>query len=476
MNKLIFLAILLLSASMAFSQTDGDPVVMTVNGSPVTRSEFVYSYNKNNGDGVIDRKTVEEYAELYVNYRLKVEAALAAHLDTLSSFRAEYEQYRDKQVLPAIVADADLEAEARRIYDNRKSAIGPNGLVQPAHIMLRLSQKASQSEQDNVKARIDSIYNALLQGADFADMARKCSQDPGSSGRGGLLPWIAVNETLKEFEDQAFALQVGQMSKPFLSPAGYHIVLLKGRKQFEPFDTLRNDILKFLERRNVREAIALNKVNDMVKKSNGTATKAQIMNQYADSIGACDSDMKWLFKEYHDGLLLYEISNRMVWDKASKDDEALDRFFRANKKKYVWDEPRFKGIAYFTRNNDDVKAVKKSLKGLDFDKWNETLRSTFNADTLKRIKVEKGIFRKGDNAVVDRNVFKKDTLVNIPDGFVVAAVYGKKLKAPKHYTDVRGLVVSDYQERLEKEWIADLRKRYPVVVNREILKTIPQQK
>ena len=61
----------------------------------------------------------------------------------------------------------------------------------------------------------------------------------------------------------------------------------------------------------------------------------------------------------------------------------------------------------------------------------------------------------------------------MPEGFVEAAVYGKKLKAPKVYTDVRGLVVSDYQERLEQEWIADLRRRYAVVINYDVLKTIP---
>ena len=102
------------------------------------------------------------------------------------------------------------------------------------------------------------------------------------------------------------------------------------------------------------------------------------------------------------------------------------------------------------------------------------LKTTFNCDSVKRIRVEKGLFRPGDNAVVDRLVFKSDTTFSIPEGFVEAAVYGKKLKAPQEYTDVRGLVVSDYQEQLEKEWVADLRRRYPVTVNKEVLKTIKQ--
>ena len=79
------LLLLLFVAVATFAQTD--PVVMAVNGVAVPRSEFEYSYNKNNGEGVIDKKTVKEYAELYANYKLKVAAALAERLDTLSSFK-----------------------------------------------------------------------------------------------------------------------------------------------------------------------------------------------------------------------------------------------------------------------------------------------------------------------------------------------------------------------------------------------------
>ena len=470
--KIIFTFVSILVALAAKAQTVGDPVVMTVNGMPVSRSEFVYSYSKNNGDGVIDKKTIEEYAELYANYKLKVAAALDARLDTLTSFKKEYALYRNKQLMPQIVTDNDILEEARRIYDDEIKRIGPEGLVKPAHILLRLSQQASAEEQQTAKVRIDSIYDALKQGADFSDMARKYSEDHGSARNGGTLPWIAKNQTLKEFEEQAFALQTGQMSTPFLSPVGYHIILMKDRKQLEPFDTLRNDIVQFIEKRNLRESIAMRKVNAMVEGANGSLTQAQVIEQIADSVCAVDSDLKWLFQEYHDGLLLYEISNRTVWEKAAKDKVALEAYFKANKKKYKWTEPRFKGIAYFVRNNEDVKKVKDCVKKLDFANWNEALRSTFNADSLKRIKAEKGIFKQGTNAVVDKMVFKCDTTYNMPKGFAEAAVYGKKLKAPKHYTDVEGLVVSDLQEKLEREWIADLRKRYPVVINKEVLKTI----
>ena len=82
------LAAMLLSGSIAFAQVD--PVIMTINGTPVSRSEFEYSYNKNNSEGVIDKKTVNEYVDLFVNYKLKVQAAIDARLDTLDSFKEEF--------------------------------------------------------------------------------------------------------------------------------------------------------------------------------------------------------------------------------------------------------------------------------------------------------------------------------------------------------------------------------------------------
>jgi peptidyl-prolyl cis-trans isomerase SurA len=183
--------------------------------------------------------------------------------------------------------------------------------------------------------------------------------------------------------------------------------------------------------------------------------------------------MRYLIQEYHDGLLLYDISNQLVWDKAAKDEQALANYFKKHKKKYAWDEPRYKGMAYHVKDAADVKAVAKCVKKLKFDDWNEALRSTFNNDSILRIRVEKGLFKKGDNKLIDREVFKvKDVQVDSVKGFPIDAVYGKLLKKPQDYTDVRALVVNDLQDEMERAWVADLRKKYAVTVNEEVLKTV----
>jgi peptidyl-prolyl cis-trans isomerase SurA len=444
---------------------------MTINGQPVLRSEFEYSYNKNNSEGVIDKKNVEEYVDLFVNYKLKVEAAKSAHLDTLSSFKEEFKTYRDQQIRPAFIEDADVEAEAQRIYAETKHRIDSmGGMVKPAHILLMVGQRASQEEADAAKVRIDSVYQALKGGADFAELAKKISDDKNSARDGGELPWITKGQTLPDFEKAAYALEVGQMSEPVQSQVGWHIIKMIDKGSFYPYDSVHADILRFIDQRGLRESIVDRKLAELAK-AEDTTPEALVENKMNEMV-AQDNDLKYLIQEYHDGLLAFEIGNQRVWDKAAKDEAGLARFFKQNQKKYKWDEPRYKGMAYHVKDKADVKAVQKAVKGLPFDQWADKLRTTFNNDSVLRIRVEKGIFKKGDNALVDREVFKKDTTVKALDKFPIDAVYGKKLKAPESYQDVRGQVVVDYQEYLEKAWVEELRRQYAVKVDEAVLKTV----
>ncbi len=465
----LLLIIFSLCFSHAVAQTD--PVVMTVNGQPVLRSEFEYSYNKNNSEGVIDKKSVEEYVDLFINYKLKVCAAIDAHYDTLTSFKKEFAQYRDQQVLPMLVSDADMEAEAKKIYDETVERIGSDGLIKTAHILLRADQQAPQEEWDKAKVRIDSIYQALKAGADFADLAKRLSQDPGSARQGGELPFVQHGQLVKEYEDAAFPLQPGEMSGVVKSPYGYHIILMKERKMLEPFEFHHDAIMKFMEQRNLRDRIAQQKVEQMAKEAN--TTKEQLVEAKAAELSKSDMELRYLIQEYHDGLLLYEISNNLVWNKAAKDEAGLAQYFKKHKKNYQWDQPRFKGIAYHVKDAADVQAVRNCVKKLPFNQWAEALRTTFNGDSVIRIRVEKGIFKQGDNALIDSIVFKKDTTVHHLKDYPIDAHYGKILKkGPEDYTDVRGLVVADYQEMLEKEWVAQLRRKYAFQVNDDVLKTV----
>ena len=442
MKRSLLLPVLWFTVLTTLAQSD--PVVMTVNGVPVTRSEFILSYNQNNGGGQTDRKTVEEYAELYAIYKMKVAAALDAKLDTAAAFRQALATYSNRQDGGGAVTSADVLPEARQLYNRMKKAIGNQDLIRPAEIFLRLSTRASNSEQNRIAQRADSVWRALQAGADFATLARKISDDRQSASHGGEIGWLQPNQSFVEFEQAAYALKTGEMSRPILAPDGYHIIFMKERKQLEPFEVLKDDLVRSLQQQQVRQAIA------------GQASREKPAQQ--TSISQRDQ-----MKTYRDGLLVYEITNREIWQRAKTDEIGLRAWFDAHEKTYVSVGPHYRGVAYATKTKSDMKAVKKQLKRLPFEQWDQAIRATFNSDGEERVRFHVGVFK------------DRFATIQADATFPFVTFYGKKLKRyPENYNDVRAQVVADYQQMLEAEWVTSLRSRYPVQINQEILKTVNQ--
>ena len=469
MKKIIVSFALAAIALTAAAQED--PIVMRINGVPVTRSEFEYNYNKNNSEGVIDKKNVEEYADLFVNYKLKVQAALDDHLDTLSSYQKEFRQYRDQQIRPLLVPEGAKETEVRNYYNTLVERLEGKKLIQPAHILIHLTQDATEDEKAAAKVRNDSVYQALKDGADFAELASKVSQDPGSAARGGNLPWIGPNQVVKEFEDVAYSLNEGEISEPFLMPFGYDIVKLIGKKDLESYEELHDKVLQYLEGQGLENRLA-QQVLDSLSGQN-EKTIEQILDEKTEEFCAKDDELKYLVQEYHDGLLLFEECNSKIWEPASKDTLALENYFKKNKKQYAWSEPHYSGMVYYCKNAADVKAVQKLVKKLPQDKWMNTIRETFNKDSVM-VRVERRVFKKGENANIDRLAFKdKSAELKPVKNYPNVGIFGKVLKkGPAAWTDVSNQVVSDYQRLKEDEFVAELRKRYTVEIDKAVLATV----
>ena len=103
-----------------------------------------------------------------MNYKLKVQAALDDHLDTLSSYQQEFRTYRDQQIRPLLVPESAKEKEVRNYYDGLLARLEGKQLLQPAHILIHLAQDATEEQKAAAKARIASIDKALKDGADSA--------------------------------------------------------------------------------------------------------------------------------------------------------------------------------------------------------------------------------------------------------------------------------------------------------------------
>lgn len=185
-------------------------------------------------------------------------------------------------------------------------------------------------------------------------------------------------------------------------------------------------------------------------------------------------EFRYLMQEYHDGILLFDISNTEIWDKAAKDTEGLKAYFAANKANYAWDVPHYKGRIVYCKDAATAKNVKRLIAKLPADSVNSYLDTRFNNDSITFVKTTAGLWKQGDNPIVDQMAFKdKNAEVVENADFPIVFVVGKMLKkGPESYTDVRGAVTTDYQNELERRWIEELRAKYLIEVNENVLKQI----
>jgi peptidyl-prolyl cis-trans isomerase SurA len=182
------------------------------------------------------------------------------------------------------------------------------------------------------------------------------------------------------------------------------------------------------------------------------------------------SDFKNLMREYHDGILLFEVSNKEVWDKAATDTAGLIRFFEQNKSNYSWSEPHWKGYVVLLKDAKLKKNLQKETAKMPYEQAASYLLEKYAGSEISPVSMEKGLFIKGQNQYVDEAIFK-DGKASLPGGYTDFFLLGTLLeKQPDSYTDVRGLVITDYQDYLEAEWLKELNAKYPV----EIYETIRQ--
>ena len=96
----------------------------------------------------------------------------------------------------------------------------------------------------------------------------------------------------------------------------------------------------------------------------------------------------------------------------------------------------------------------------------------YNTDSVKNVRIEHGIYKKGDSPNVDKLAFHEQAELKPLKDYPMVGVYGRVIKKPETYKDVRGQVVADYKTAKEKEWVSELRKKYTFHVNEDVLKTV----
>lgn len=228
------------------------------------------------------------------------------------------------------------------------------------------------------------------------------------------------------------------------------------------------DFVEYLPTSNAR----LNVSTDQVEKAVDGFTLSKLKESYAASLGDKYPEYRHLLKEYHDGILLFNVMNEQVWENAATDTLGLEKYFKENKDKYKWDSPRYKGSIVYCKDENTLKTAEKLAKKYKGSDLNNYLKTELNNDSVSFVFARKGIWGKGDNKFVDVKVFKSTENPEAMKDYPFYFVIGKTLTKPEDYSDVKGLVVSDLQEYKEKEWLKKLHAKFSVEVDESVLSTI----
>lgn len=186
-------------------------------------------------------------------------------------------------------------------------------------------------------------------------------------------------------------------------------------------------------------------------------------------------EFRYIYKEYHDGILLFDIMDQQVWTKAVSDSSGLENFYREHRKDYMWEERTEAYLVNCTEDTDMAglrSAYKKILKG----KWDEEElnRRYCRNDSLSCITLTYLLVEEGEHDMIDARMGQSGPgpVKENEDMQTFVIIKGRKSPQPKKLEDARGQVTSDYQEYLEAEWIRTLKEKYPVTVNEDLLTKI----
>ncbi|MCO6479863.1 MAG: peptidylprolyl isomerase [Phaeodactylibacter sp.] len=642
----LLLAALFFLPLAGWAQKD-DPVLFTVEDTPVRQSEFVYIYTKTNGKNAdFSRPSLEEYLDLYIKFKLKVQKARDMQLDTIPQLMNELAGYRrqladsyliDKEVTEKLLKEAyehsqqdvdishilisvapgaspedtlaayqkamdvkqrlkkeDFAAVAKEVSADKSAqnngghigfvtALFPNGFyelekaaysvplntlsgpirtnagyhilkvharrpargeMEAAHILLRTQDKSPEA----VKERIDSIYQALKNGADFENMAKKLSEDSRTAAQGGYIGFFGINKYSPSFEEAAFGLKEdGAIAKPVQTNVGWHIIKRISHRGIQPYNIEKSRLENKVKRDNRFQEAKLAMV-EKIKKDGKLKEYPKVLEEFASSLtdtfltfrwrppqqggeallfqygddykvtlgdftnyleratrkrmrGGKDTDVpalvqelyqdfinesamayeeqnlenkypdfKALMREYEEGILLFEATKMLVWDKASQDSAGLAEFYKLIEGKYRWEE---RAVTSIYKLDDRYKDQLDEVRAFAAAHSPQEVMEKYKNTDPPMLRHESKTMEHSVYPEFKSMEWKAGALSQSepdPRGRHIKFVKIEEIlpKGLKTLDEARGYVVADYQDYLESQWVEELRKEYEVDINQKV--------
>ncbi|MEN8125787.1 MAG: peptidylprolyl isomerase [Bacteroidota bacterium] len=602
-----------------------DEVLLTIDNKPVYTSEFIRVYQKNK-DIIIEssQKGIDDYLEMFVDFKLKLQQAYDLELDTTVIFKNELTKYREQLVLPYLVDNESSKNLIREAYERSKEEVNVShilvkvsvdsspidtlkaynkinearnkvlsglpfeevakdysedtsvnhnngnlgyfsafdmvypfeniaynthigetskpfrtqfgyhilkvndkrlskGEIEIAHIFV----KNKDDDEEYANKQINELYQKLNQGEKFDYIAKNYSDDQSSAQKGGLLPKFSSGKLINPLDSIAFSLiDIGDISEPFSSNYGWHIIKLINKFPIKSYDELKQNLKQQIENGsrsiiikkslaeklkkqykiiedkelldqiyNDKDQISSNRSLLIIEKDNYSVdefnqyskkiknkTKKEIYSEFKtdkiieyhkNHLEETNKDFSIILKEYSDGLLLFDLLQNNIWKKAEKDTLGLQQYFDKNIKNYYW--KRRAKIIIATCNNYEKAVVVKNLM-LKNKNVNE-IKQLVNEGATIHVLFNERIVEENSNKLPKQYLFQEGVskIYNIDKShFIIGNILAILPAGPKELNETKGQVLNDYQNYLEKEWVKELHKKYKVKIDENALQNLKQ--
>jgi len=424
------------------------------------------------------------------------------------------------------------------------------GEVSVSHIMIMKPGTPDAELHEKAKQTINEIYKKLQQGESFESLAGQFSEDKSTASKGGALQRFASGQlTSQEFEDVAFGLkEKGELSQPFQSQFGWHIVKLIDRFPLQSLEELRVDIENKIKRddrsllitnslaKKLRAKYAIKTDSKLLVKAKKSVTDAfydqnwvvpsnkefqvtlvtiennkkltatdflefvssqqksnaktrpiqnltnelfekwldeQVITYHNENLENEFPEFRFVMDEYRDGLLLFDLMEKEIWNKAKNDTVGLEKFRLDNLKNYQWKERMDVDIFSST----DEKVIKKVQSYLKKGKSIDFIKEKLNVNDKIYVIVKSGLFENDYDVLPEFSITKTGVTKIVAKGnyFFVSNVKEIKPAQPKLLNETKGKLVSDYQQFLENNWVDELRKEFNIKINTDVFEKTKKQ-
>ena len=456
----------------AFAQ-DKNAAVLVVDGEPTSLEEFENIFRKNNRDSVITAQSLDEYMELFINFKLKVKEAREAGLDTVKKFKTELDGYRAQLARPYLTDADKLNDLVKEAYENYKQE------VHAAHILVKVDANASPADTAKAYAKILAIRERITKGEEFTTLAKATSEDPSAKENAGDLGYFTAFQMVYPFEKAAYETKVGEVSVPIRTRYGYHLIYVYDKRPARGEIHAAHIVVKPKSEEN-SEANAEAKIQEIYQKLlSGESTFEELASKYSDDPTSAKKggELPWfgtgkMVLEFEDAafalknngeysmpfktafgwhivkrleykqLASFESMEKEIKNKVSKDSRAEQTkksFIEKLKKEYNYtidevelskliekaDSNAYEGKLYVNKKSLEKPLIKMNGLTITVNEFNEHMRSKGRS---------KPTMSPGDYIRVSANKLGEDKLLQIEDA-----------KLEEKYTPFR-LLMKEYRE------------------------------